>query len=206
MGWVEARQQDLLPVHYFHVVFTIPASVAAIALQNKRVVYGILFAASSSVMAELAADPRHLGMRLGYLGVLHTWGQALVHHPHVHYVVAGGGPSLDGSRWIRCRKKYFLPIRVLRLKFRGRFLDLLKRAHASGALRFDGRLADLKGHRAFLAYLKGPYSKKWVVYAKRPFAWLTLRRSIHPRGTASFLTRSQSISYIKRFSAAWQAG
>ncbi|GJL90291.1 MAG: putative transposase y4qJ [Minwuia thermotolerans] len=167
--WVEARERDLLPVHYFHVVFTLPASIAAIALQNKRVVYGLLFQASSSVMTELAADPKHLGARLGFLGVLHTWGQTLTHHPHVHYVVAGGGPSLDGERWLPCRASYFLPIPVLQLKFRGRFLDLLKHAYAAGRLQFRGVLRRLARRKRFLKYLRTPYRQNWVVYAKPPF-------------------------------------
>lgn len=167
--WLHARQADLLPVEYFHVVFTVPEEIARIALQNKKVVYGILFAASAKALQDIAADPRHLGAQIGFLSVLHTWGQTLHHHPHVHCVVPGGGLSPDGTRWIACKPGFFLPVKVLGRVFRGKFLELLKQAHRDGRLRFQGSPEPLHEGAAFTAHLRSLYEKDWVVYAKPPF-------------------------------------
>ena len=141
--WFESRESDLLPVEYFHVVFTLPQEIAALALQNKRVVYKALFRASSKTLLQIAADPEHLGAKIGFLSVLHTWGQTLTQHPHVHLIVPGGGLSSDGTRWISCPKGFFLPVRVLSPVFRGKFLDQLRQAHERGDLRFQGKLQHL---------------------------------------------------------------
>lgn len=167
--WFEAREADLLPVEYFHVVFTVPQAIAAIALQNKRVVYGVLFKASSETLKQIAADPKHLGAEIGFLSVLHTWGQELLHHPHVHCVVPGGGLSPDGRRWVACRRGFFLPVRVLSSVFRGKFLELLRTAFEQGKLSFHGNLRRLQDARVFEAYLADTYRTNWVVYSKRPF-------------------------------------
>jgi hypothetical protein len=167
--WLEARQGDLLPVEYFHVVFTVPEEVARIARQNKKTVYGILFAASAETLQAIAADPRHLGAEIGFLSVLHTWGQTLHHHPHVHCVVPGGGLSPEGTRWIPAPPGFFLPVKVLGRVFRGKFLERLKRAHADGKLSFQGSLERLRDGAAFAAHLRPLYEKHWVVYAKPPF-------------------------------------
>lgn len=167
--WLDARQADLLPVEYFHVVFTVPEEVARIALQNKKVVYGILFAASAETLQDIAADDRHLGAQIGFLSVLHTWGQTLHHHPHIHCVVPGGGLSPDGTRWIACKPGFFLPVKVLGRVFRGKFLELLKQAHADGKLSFRGSLEHLHEGPAFAAHLRSFYEQDWVVYAKPPF-------------------------------------
>jgi hypothetical protein len=167
--WLADRQADLLPVPYFHVVFTLPASVGEIAFQNKAVVYAILFRAAAETLATIAADPRHLGAKLGMTMVLHTWGQTLQHHPHVHCVVPGGGPSLDGARWAACRPGFFLPVRVLARLFRRLFLQDLKNAFDDGRLRFFGNLANLVGPTAFAERLAQLRRLDWVVYAKPPF-------------------------------------
>jgi hypothetical protein len=167
--WLEAREADLLPVPYFHVVFTVPPEVAAVALQNKRVMYGILLRASAQTLLQVAADPKHLGATIGLLSVLHTWGQNLLHHPHVHCVVSGGGLSFDGQRWIACRPGYFLPVPVLRRVFRGKFLAMTKRAFADGKLSFQGKLALLGDPRTFAQHLEPCYGREWVVYCKKPF-------------------------------------
>lgn len=167
--WLAARQADLLPVEYFHVVFTVPEEVARIARQNKQVVYGILFAASAETLQQIAADPRHLGAAIGFLAVLHTWGQTLHHHPHLHCVVPGGGLSPDGTRWISAPPGFFLPVKVLGRVFRGKFLARLQQAHADGTLSFQGSLAPLRDGAAFAAHLRPLYQKDWVVYAKPPF-------------------------------------
>jgi putative transposase/transposase-like zinc-binding protein len=167
--WLDARHADILPVEYFHVVFTVPEEVARIARQNKKVVYGLLFAASAETLQAIAADPRHLGARIGFLSVLHTWGQTLHHHPHIHSVVPGGGLSPDGTRWIACTPGFFLPVKVLSRVFRGKFLERLKQAHADGTLSFQGSLAPLHDEAAFAAHLRPLYEKDWVVYAKPPF-------------------------------------
>ena len=147
--WLEAREAELLPVPYFHVVFTVPAPVAEIALQNKAVVYAILFKAAGETLCTIGADPKHLGAQLGLVAVLHTWGQNLHHHPHVHCVVPGGGPSPDGTRWIGCRPGFFLPVRVLSRLFRRLFLDQLRTAFETGELSFFGDLAGLAAPAAF---------------------------------------------------------
>ncbi len=167
--WLEARQADLLPVPYFHVVFTVPAPVADIAFQNKAAVYAILFKAAADTLRTIAADPKHLGAEIGLVAVLHTWGQNLHHHPHVHCVVPGGGPSLDGSRWIACRPGFFLPIRVLSRLFRRLFLDSLRTAFEAGALGFFGDLAGFANPDAFATWLRDLRRVDWVVYAKPPF-------------------------------------
>jgi hypothetical protein len=168
--WLAARQADLLPVPYYHVVFTLPAPVADIAYQNKAAVYDILFKAAAETLLTIAADPKHLGARIGLTAVLHTWGSALTHHPHVHCIVPGGGISPDGKRWVSCRPGFFLPVRVLSRLFRRLFLEKLAAAHQAGQLRFFNHLAQLQNHDAF-ADLLAPLRKiDWVVYAKRPFA------------------------------------
>ncbi|MGE7418070.1 IS91 family transposase [Methylobacterium tarhaniae] len=169
-AWLERRQADLLPVPYYHVVFTLPASVAAVAFQNKAVVYDILFRTAADTLLTIAADPKHLGAKIGLTAVLHTWGSALTHHPHVHLVVPGGGLSPDGARWIACRPGFFLPVRVLSRLFRRLFLDRLAEAHRTGRLAFHGELAALADADAFAAHLAPMRRTEWVVYAKRPFA------------------------------------
>jgi hypothetical protein len=168
--WLEARQAELLPLAYYHVVFSLPAQVADIAFQNKAVVYDILFKAASETLLTIAADPKHLGARIGLTAVLHTWGSALTHHPHVHCIVPGGGLSLDGQRWVSCRPRFFLPVRVLSRLFRRLFLDKLAAAHAERRLVFFGDLASLADRSAFAARLAPLRRREWVVYAKRPFA------------------------------------
>ena len=168
--WLAARQAELLPVAYYHVVFTVPAPIADIAYHNKAVVYDILFKAAAATLITIAADPKHLGARIGVTAVLHTWGSALTHHPHVHCIVPGGGISRDGTRWLSCRPGFFLPVRVLSRLFRRLFLDKLIAAHQAGRLTFFGehqRLADAKIFASTLAPLR---KIEWVVYAKRPFA------------------------------------
>src|SRR6266540_811226 len=167
--WLADRQAELLPVPYFHVVFTLPAPVGEIAFQNKAVVYAILFRTAAETLATIAADPRHLGAQLGVIAVLHTWGQTLQHHPHVHCVVPGGGPSLDGTRWVACRPGFFLPVRVLSRLFRRLFLEELENAFAAGKLRFFSKLANLAEPQAFARRLGDLRRLNWVVYAKPPF-------------------------------------
>jgi hypothetical protein len=169
-AWLEERQADLLPVSYYHVVFTLPAPVATVAFQNKAVVYDLLFRTAADTLLTIAADPKHLGARIGLTAVLHTWGSALTHHPHVHVVVPGGGLAPDGSRWIACRPGFFLPVRVLSRLFRRLFLDRLAKAHRVGKLAFHGDLAHLADPAAFAAHLAPLRRSEWVVYAKRPFA------------------------------------
>lgn len=167
--WMEDREKDLLPVPYFHVVFTLPSVLGPLALQNKKEIYGILFEAVAETLQQIAADPKHLGARIGFLSILHTWGQNLMHHPHIHCVVPGGGLSPDRSRWISCRPKFFLPVRVLSRVFRGKFLDFLARSHKAGKLRFHGNIGHLAEPGALQAFLDGTRSVDWVVYAKPPF-------------------------------------
>jgi hypothetical protein len=169
VAWLAARQADLLPVPYFHVVFTLPAPIAAIAFQNKAVVYAILFKAAAEAMTTLAANPRRLGAEIGGVAVLHTWGQALTHHPHIHCVVPGGGLSPDGARWIASRPNFFMAVKPLSRLFRGLFLKRLIAAFNDGALRFFGDLASLAELDAFAARIKAMRHVNWVVYAKRPF-------------------------------------
>jgi Putative transposase/Transposase zinc-binding domain len=168
-AWLAERQADLLPVPYYHVVFTLPGAVADIAYQNKAVVYDLLFKAAAETLVTIAADPKHLGARIGLTAVLHTWGSALTHHPHVHVIVPGGGLSADGQRWIACRPRFFLPVKVLSRLFRRRFLERLAHAHAAGRLVFFGDLAALADKGAFAAHLVPLRRAEWVVYAKRPF-------------------------------------
>jgi hypothetical protein len=167
--WLAEREAELLPVPYFHVVFTLPAAIADIAYQNKPVIYDLLFKASSETMLTIAADRKHLGARIGILSVLHTWGSALTHHPHVHMIVPGGGFSLDGKSWVSCRALFLLSVDVLSALFRGLFLDKLRAAYRAGALQFFGKHARLAHPRAFAAYLAPLWNTKWVVYCKRPF-------------------------------------
>src|SRR6476646_2677841 len=167
--WLADRQAELLPVPYFHVVFTLPAPVGEIAFQNKSVVYAILFRTAAETLATIAANPRHLGAKLGMTMVLHTWGQTLQHHPHVHCVVPGGGPSFDGTRWVACRTGFFLPVRVLSRLFRRLFLRELENAFGAGRLRFFGKLGNLAKPQAFARRLGDLRRINWVVYAKPPF-------------------------------------
>jgi hypothetical protein len=168
--WLQARRAELLPVPYYHVVFTLPAQIADIAYTNKSVIYGALFKAASETMLRIAADPKHLGAKIGVTMVLHTWGSALTHHPHVHCLVPGGGISPDGLRWISCRPGYFLCVKVLSRLFRRLMCERLAAAHAKGALQFFGANTALKDWDAFRKFLKPLRRMKWVVYAKRPFA------------------------------------
>ncbi len=166
--WLTDRQADLLPVPYFHVVFTVPAEVAEIAFHNKAVVYAILFDAVAATLKTIAADPRHLGGEIGFLAILHTWGQALTHHPHIHCLVPGGALSSDGH-WLSCRTRFFLPIHVLSRLFRRLFLERLRTAHATGQLRFSGTLDGLADADVFATAIQQLRRKDWVVYAKPPF-------------------------------------
>jgi Putative transposase/Transposase zinc-binding domain len=167
--WLESRTAELLPVEYFHVVFTLPERIAEIAFYNKEVVYGILFGAASQTLLTIAADPKHLGAGIGFFGVLHTWGQNLLHHPHVHFVVPGGGISSDGTRWNPCRAGFFLPVRVLSRLFRRLFLEQLAKAFQHNQLHFPGAIEPLQAAPAFAACLASQASCEWVVYAKPPF-------------------------------------
>jgi hypothetical protein len=168
--WIEERQAELLDTQYFHVVFTVPQEIAAIAYQNKEVMYNILFRATSETLRTIAADPQHLGAEIGFFAVLHTWGQNLMFHPHLHCVAPGGGISPDGKRWIPCRPDFFLHVRVLSRRFRRLFLELLEQAFEEGQLKFFSSLQELDDRKAFLRYLAPLRKKKWVVYAKKPFA------------------------------------
>lgn len=167
--WLQARKAELLPVPYFHVVFSLPAEIGDIAYQNKAVVYDLLMKVSADVMLTIAADPEHLGSRIAITSVLHTWGSALMHHPHVHMIVPGGGLSPDGSKWIRASAKFLLPVRVLSALFRRRMLEALVAAHRAGRLVFFNQLASLAEVGAFADHLEPLKQKKWHVYAKRPF-------------------------------------
>ena len=169
-AWLADRQAELLPVPYYHVVFTLPAPIADIAYQNKAEIYAILSKAAAETLITVAADPKHLGARIGLTTVLHTWGSALTHHPHVHCIVPGGGLSPDGAHWIACRPRFFLPVRVLSRLFRRLFLEQLAAAHETGRLRFFGDHGPLTARHAFAAYLAPLRKVEWVVYAKRPFA------------------------------------
>jgi len=167
--WLEDRQADLIPVDYFHVVFTLPEEIAAIAYQNKAAVYDMLFHATGETLRTIAADPKHLGAEIGFIAILHTWGQNLLHHPHLHCVVPGGGLSADGEHWISCRPGFFLPVRVLSRLFRRLFLAQLQAAFDAGHLRFFNALEPLQAPRAFARYLAPARRAEWVVYAKPPF-------------------------------------
>jgi len=167
--WLEARQTDLLPVEYYHVVFTLPAPLRDIAYQNKTVIYNLLFKTTAQTLLTIAADPRHLGARIGVTMVLHTWGSNLTHHPHVHCIVPGGGLSLDGQRWIACRPGFFLPVRVLSRLFRRLFLEQLIRAHQNGELRFFGQQQNLADPDNFAEFIHPLRKLEWYLYAKQPF-------------------------------------
>ncbi len=168
--WLDARQADLLPVEYYHVVFTLPAPISAIAYYNKAVIYGLLFEVAAETLRTIAADPKHLGAQIGLTLVLHTWGSALTHHPHVHGIVPGGGLSPDSERWVGCKPGFFLSVRVLSRLFRRRFLEELDRAHRTGQLQFFGEYAHLTDATTFADWLAPMRNCEWVVYAKRPFA------------------------------------
>jgi Putative transposase/Transposase zinc-binding domain len=180
-AWLAERQADLLPVPYFHVVFTLPAQIADIAYQNKAVIYDILFKAAAETMLTIAADPKHLGARIGITAVLHTWGSALVHHPHVHMIVPGGGFSLDGQRWVSGRPRYFLPVQVLSRLFRRLFLNKLLAAHQAGQLNFFGNHAALAARKAFATYLAPLRQIEWYLYTKPPFGG--------PKAVLAYLSR-----------------
>ncbi|CAN1722180.1 protein of unknown function [Hyphomicrobium sp. 1Nfss2.1] len=179
--WMAAREADLLPVPYFHVVFTLPAKLGAIAFHNKAIVYDLLFKAASEAMLTIAADPKHLGARIGIIAVLHTWGSAMTHHPHVHMIVPGGGISLDGTRWIATKPSFFLPVLVLSRLFRRLTLEKLAAAHAAKRLTFFGAIAPLADPAAFGKLLAALRRKRWFVYAKEPFAG--------PRQVLAYLSR-----------------
>jgi hypothetical protein len=168
--WLAEREAELLPVAYFHIVYTLPAPIADIAYQNKRVIYDLLFKAAAETTITIADDPKHLGARIGITAVLHTWGSAMTHHPHVHMIVPGGGLSPDRSRWLPCRPAFFLPVRVLSRLFRRLFLKMLLEAHQSNHLKFFGNHTSLGDANAFAAFLAPLRGIEWVVYAKEPFA------------------------------------
>jgi hypothetical protein len=170
LRWLEDREADLLPVEYYHVVFTLPAPISSIGYTNKEIIYGLLFEIASATLRTIAADPKHLGARIGATLVLHTWGSALTHHPHVHGIVPGGGLAIDSDRWVSCRKGFFLPVRVLSRLFRRLFLKALVQAHDAGELKFFGEHAELADPARFRQWLAPMRGIEWVVYAKRPFA------------------------------------
>jgi hypothetical protein len=167
--WIEARSKDLLPIQYFHVVFTIPSELNHLVSMNRKVMYDLLFRSVSETLMELANDPKHLGARIGAIGILHTWGQNLMDHPHIHCIVTGGGLSPDGSSWVPCRKGFFIPVRVMSALFRGKFLDLLNSRFKRGEITFPGSISHLKYPGNFDAFRRQLYHKKWVVYCKPPF-------------------------------------
>ena len=167
--WLEARGKELLPTPYVHLVFTLPRQLSPLALQNKREIYGLLFRASAETLLEIARDPKHLGAEIGFFSILHTWNQRLQHHPHVHCVVPAGGLAPDHSRWVHSQQKFFLPVRVLRKVFRGKFVDGLNALHAQDKLGFHGSFAALQSPKAFAAWLRSLFRSDWVVYSKRPF-------------------------------------
>ena len=167
--WIRARQKELLPIRYVHVVFTLPSPLAPLALQNQKVLYDLLLRASAETLLEVARDPRHLGAEIGFFSVLHTWSQKLSLHPHVHCVIPAGGLSLDHTHWVRSPNRFFLPLKVLSRVFRGKFVAGLKQAFQNGQLRFSGNLTLLAQQKIFAAWLRPLYRNDWVVYAKRPF-------------------------------------
>jgi len=169
LRWLQAREQELLPTHYVHVVFTLPRELAPLALQNKRLIYNLLFHASAETLLEIARDPRHLGAEIGFFSVLHTWDQRLQHHPHVHCVLAAGGLAADHSRWISSHRTFFLPIKVLSRVFRGKFVAGLRSAFHRGMIQFHGNLLPMAEPRTFAAWLRVLFRHDWVVYSKRPF-------------------------------------
>jgi putative transposase/transposase-like zinc-binding protein len=167
--WLEKRQTELLECEYFHVVFTLPGELAALALQNKRQMYDLLFRATADTLQSIAADPQHLGAQIGFFCILHSWGQTLNFHPHLHCVVPGGGIALDGSRWVACRPGFFLPVKVLSRRFRKLYLRYLEQTYAAGKLEFHGELQELSDPKSFARYLAPLQNSEWVVYAKAPF-------------------------------------
>lgn len=167
--WLEARQKDLLPIHYFHLVFTLPEGLRPLALRNQKVVYNLLFKAVSETLIKLAKEPKYLGAEIGFITILHTWSQTLIDHPHIHCIVPGGGLSLDGKQWVSFKKGFFIPVKVLSRLFRGKFLSFLKKAYHSGKLRFPGEITLLKEETVFKRLLIELYQKEWVVYCKPPF-------------------------------------
>jgi hypothetical protein len=167
--WIEARSEDLLPIESFHLVFTIPSELNPLVSMNRKVLYDLLFRSVSETLTELANDPKHLGAEIGSIGILHTWGQNLMDHPHLHCIVTGGGLSSDRGRWVSCRKGFFIPVRVMSALFKGKFLDLLKRCFQSGTLVFPDRIRHLKPPQDFERFRSQLYRKKWVVYCKPPF-------------------------------------
>src|SRR5947209_4489288 len=177
--WLAEREAELLPVPYFHIVFSLPSRIADIAYQNKAAIYGLLFKISAETLITIAADPKHLGARIGILSVLHTWGSALTHHPHVHMIVPGGGFALDGKSWVACRSGFFLPVRVLSRFFRRRFLQELALAHAAGKLQFFGEHAALSERKAFTAYIAPLRNSEWVVYSKRQIGRASCRERVY---------------------------
>ena len=179
--WIEARSEDLLPIEYFHVVFTIPSELNLLVSMNRKVMYDLFFRSVSETIIELANDPKHLGAKPGVISILHTWGQNIMDHPHIHCIVTGGGLSSDGNRWVSCRKGFFLPVRVLSALFRGKFLDHLKHCFKSGDLAFPGSISHLKESGTFDTFRKQFYEKKWVVYCKPPFGG--------PEGVLKYLGR-----------------
>jgi hypothetical protein len=166
--WLEAREKDLLPTPYFHVVFTLPEGLRPLALRNQKVVYSLLFKSVSETLTELARDSKHLGAEIGFMAILHTWSQTLIDHPHLHCLVTGGGLSLDGKRWLRSKKDFFIPVKVLSCLFRGKFLDGLKKEYEAGELRFPGQIKELKEASAFKRFLTNLYHQEWVVYCRPP--------------------------------------
>lgn len=179
--WIEARGEDLLPIQYFHVVFTLPAELNRLVSMNRKVMYDLLFQAVSGTLMELANDPKHLGARIGAIGILHTWGQNLMAHPHLHCIVTGGGLSADGGRWVSCRKGFFIPVRVMSALFRGKFLGLLKKCFLPDVLAFPGSIRHLKQPGDFETFRRQLYQKRWVVYCKPPFDG--------PKGVLQYLGR-----------------
>jgi hypothetical protein len=167
--WIEARREDLLPIEYFHVVFTLPSELNPLVSMNQQTLYDLLFRSASETLSELAQDPKYLGAKVGMIGILHTWGQNLMDHPHTHWIVTGGGLSPDGSRWISCRKGFFLPVKVMSALFRGKFLDLLKDCFQRADLVFPANLRHLQDPADFETFRRRLYHKKWVVYCKPPF-------------------------------------
>lgn len=166
--WLEAREKDLLPTSYFHLVFTLPEGVRPLALRNQKVVYNLLFKSASETLTQLAKDPKHLGAEIGFTAMLHTWSQTLIDHPHIHCIVTGGGLSLDGKRWVSSRDDFFIAVKVLSSLFRGKFLDGLKKAYEAGELKFAGQIEELKEASAFKRFLSDLYGQQWVVYCKPP--------------------------------------
>ncbi len=179
--WLEAREKDLLPTSYFHVVFTLPEGLRPLALRNQKVIYNLLFKTVSETLTKLARDSKHLGAEIGLMAILHTWSQTLIDHPHLHCLVTGGGLSLDGNRWLRSRKSFFIPVKVFSSLFRGKFLDGLKKLYDAEELKFPGQIEDLKGPAAFKRFLTNLYHQAWVVYCRPPLK--------HPEKVVDYLGR-----------------